>query len=74
MTSSDFKVLILGGALSGNRAKEWLIGNCGLALATGLKKAGIDYTVFERDSEHDFVHRPRDWGKITTVLYAFTPS
>jgi hypothetical protein len=37
-------------------------------------QAGINYTVFERDSEHDFTHRPRDWGKITNVPHIFTPS
>lgn len=50
--SNDFKVLIIGG------------GNCGLAIATGLKKAGIDYTVFERDTEHEFKHKTRDWGML----------
>ncbi|WPH01317.1 putative monooxygenase, protein [Acrodontium crateriforme] len=52
MESKEFKVLILGG------------GNCGLALASGLKKAGIDYTVFERDDEHTFYNGPRDWGML----------
>lgn len=28
-----------------------LIGNCGLFLATGFQKNGIDYTVFEKESE-----------------------
>lgn len=51
-SKNDFKVLVIGG------------GNCGLAIATGLKKAGIDYTVFERDSEHDFKHKTRDWGML----------
>ncbi|KAF2219773.1 putative monooxygenase [Elsinoe ampelina] len=49
---AGFKVLILGG------------GNCGLAIATGLKKAGIQCTVFERDTEHDFYYKPRDWGML----------
>ncbi|KAL8722376.1 MAG: hypothetical protein Q9181_007501, partial [Wetmoreana brouardii] len=26
--------------------------------------AGISYTVFERDNEHDFFHGPRDWGML----------
>ncbi|KAK3072893.1 hypothetical protein LTR53_005996 [Teratosphaeriaceae sp. CCFEE 6253] len=51
-TTTDFRVLIIGG------------GNCGLAIATGLKQAGIAYTVFERDSEHDFKHKARDWGML----------
>lgn len=50
--SKSFKVLIIGG------------GNCGLAIATGLKKAGIDYIVFERDSEYEFKHKTRDWGML----------
>ncbi|KAK4543969.1 hypothetical protein LTR36_004743 [Oleoguttula mirabilis] len=49
---NTFRVLIIGG------------GNCGLAIATGLKKAGIHYTVFERDTEHDFLHKARDWGML----------
>lgn len=50
--SNKFKVLIIGG------------GNCGLAIATGLKKAGIDYTVFERDNVYEFEHKIRDWGML----------
>lgn len=50
--STNFKVLIVGG------------GNCGLAIATGLKKAGIDYIVFERDNEYGFKHKTRDWGML----------
>ncbi|KAL4912434.1 hypothetical protein BDW62DRAFT_206487 [Aspergillus aurantiobrunneus] len=50
--SKDFHVLILGG------------GNCGLAIATGLKRAGISYRVFERDDEDKFYNRPRDWGML----------
>ncbi|KAK2614016.1 hypothetical protein N8I77_000877 [Diaporthe amygdali] len=49
---SDFKVLIIGG------------GNCGLAIATGLEQAGINYTIFERESQYDFYNRPRDWGML----------
>lgn len=50
--SNNFKVLIIGG------------GNCGLAVATGLKKAGINYTVFERDNAYEFQHKIRDWGML----------
>ncbi|KAK4553131.1 hypothetical protein LTR86_009858 [Recurvomyces mirabilis] len=39
-------------------------GNCGLALAHGLKSAGIKYAIFERDTEDDFYNRPRDWGML----------
>ncbi|KAI7789076.1 monooxygenase [Diaporthe eres] len=48
----NFKVLIIGG------------GNCGLAIATGLKQAGIEYNIFERENQHDFYNRPRDWGML----------
>ncbi|KAF2483759.1 putative monooxygenase [Neohortaea acidophila] len=47
-----FRVLIVGG------------GNCGLAIATGLKKAGISYTVFERDTEETFKDSVRNWGMV----------
>ncbi|KAK5741894.1 hypothetical protein LTR17_003642 [Elasticomyces elasticus] len=50
--STNIRVLIIGG------------GNCGLAIATGLKKAGTAYTVFERNSQHDFVYKARDWGML----------
>ncbi|KAK6386001.1 hypothetical protein LTS17_001575 [Exophiala oligosperma] len=43
----DLKVLIIGAGVSG------------LSLAQGLKKAGIDYEIFER---HDSEVRHRDWG------------
>ncbi|KAH8677748.1 hypothetical protein BX600DRAFT_450625 [Xylariales sp. PMI_506] len=49
---NSFKVLIIGG------------GNCGLSLATGLKQVGISYTVFERESEHDFYHSIRNWSML----------
>ncbi|KAK4503811.1 hypothetical protein PRZ48_004726 [Zasmidium cellare] len=65
VANKDFKVLVIGG------------GNCGLLIATGLKKHGISYTVFERDSEHDFIHKPRDWGMLlhwgTEYLYKPLP-
>ncbi|KAF2170151.1 hypothetical protein M409DRAFT_19757 [Zasmidium cellare ATCC 36951] len=64
--NKEFKVLIIGG------------GNCGLLIATGLKKHGINYTVFERDNEYDFVHKPRDWGMLlhwgTEYLYKPLPT
>lgn len=64
--SNKFKVLIIGG------------GNCGLAIATGLKKAGIDYTVFERDDAYEFEHKIRDWGMLlhwgTEHLEAILPA
>lgn len=52
MTMSDFKVLVIGG------------GSCGLALAQGLRKAGIPYTLYERDSAEEYQLRPRDWGSL----------
>lgn len=52
MSSSEFKVLIIGG------------GSCGLTLAQGLRKAGIPYTLYERDSKDDYHNRPRDWGSL----------
>lgn len=48
----SFKVLIIGG------------GSCGLALAQGLRKHGIDYTLYERDSADEYHNRPRDWGSL----------
>lgn len=48
----SFKVLVIGG------------GNCGLALAQGLRKHGIDYAVYERDSADEYHNRPRDWGAL----------
>jgi hypothetical protein len=27
-------------------------------------QAGIQYTIYERESEHDFYNRPRDWGML----------
>ena len=55
----DFHVLIIGG------------GNCGLAIATGLKKHGIKYTLFEREIEHDYFHRMRDWGMLLHWGYEY---
>ena len=34
-------------------------GVCGLAIAHGLKKAGIPYTIFDAEEEQTF--RPREW-------------
>ena len=48
----DFKVLIVGA------------GSCGLALAQGLKQAGISYILLERDSSEGYHQRPRDWGSL----------
>ncbi|KAL2830822.1 hypothetical protein BDW59DRAFT_158262 [Aspergillus cavernicola] len=48
----DFHVLILGG------------GNCGLAIATGLKKADIKYSVFDRDDQETFYNHSRGWGML----------
>ncbi|QKX59694.1 uncharacterized protein TRUGW13939_06834 [Talaromyces rugulosus] len=44
------KVLIIGA------------GSTGLALAHGLHKEDVEYTVFERDSEYTFFNKARDWG------------
>ncbi|CRG89130.1 hypothetical protein PISL3812_06166 [Talaromyces islandicus] len=44
------KVLIIGA------------GTTGLALAHGLHKGNVDYTIFERDSEYTFLNKARDWG------------
>jgi len=52
MSTPPFKVLIIGG------------GSCGLALAQGLQKAGIEYTLYERDSAEQYHHRTRDWGSL----------
>ncbi|KEF61158.1 uncharacterized protein A1O9_02723 [Exophiala aquamarina CBS 119918] len=47
-----FHALIVGG------------GTCGLAIAHGLQKEGIPYTIFERDSEEDYWNKTRDWGML----------
>jgi 2-polyprenyl-6-methoxyphenol hydroxylase-like FAD-dependent oxidoreductase len=48
----DLHTLIIGG------------GSCGLALAQGLRKHNIPYTLFERDSADAYHARPRDWGSL----------
>ena len=40
-------------------AHDWLAGTAGLALAQGLRTAGIDCIVFEKHAAH---HRGRDWN------------
>ena len=52
MALTDFHVLVIGA------------GSCGLALAQGLRKSGVPYTIFERDSAEDYHQRPRDWGSL----------
>ncbi|KAK5047212.1 hypothetical protein LTR84_006734 [Exophiala bonariae] len=51
-SQKKFHVLIVGG------------GTCGLAIAHGLQKEGISYTIFERDSEEDYWNKTRDWGML----------
>lgn len=29
-----------------------------------MEQAGIEYTIFERESQHEFYNRPRDWGML----------
>lgn len=29
-----------------------------------MAQAGLEYTIFERESQHDFYNRPRDWGML----------
>ncbi|EXJ76522.1 uncharacterized protein A1O5_01030 [Cladophialophora psammophila CBS 110553] len=48
----EFRVLIIGG------------GTCGLAIAQGLQKENISYTIFERDSADDYWNKTRDWGML----------
>lgn len=48
----DLHILIIGG------------GSCGLALAQGLRKHDIPYTLYERDSADAYHTRPRDWGSL----------